>query len=379
MKHIGNVIQEKKCVACGLCSSSCPVSAISMNYDKKSGFILPDVDESLCIDCGKCSKNCAAKKNMLKSNLEVREVFLAHSTSEEVQFWATSGGVINTLVSYTIKNKYFDAVILVAHDYESPIEAKAIVVTLENVEDLSNNPREFTSRYVVVPVLEIISQVKKQYDKVAIVGTPCQIRAVSNLGVFTIGITCSGGISYKATEEYKRKMKAIEYSMYYRGKGWPGSNSLVNIDKSIDYHHTGSLFERMFSSQIFKNPACRYCTDHFADFADISFCDYWNSEEMKNEKMGNSCVIVRSIRGKEIISKLSLDNQIVIVQKLTMEEIEKTQKKILKVKKGKIRDSITYKIFMVICDFVFKTGAYRYFNIKIYDKFSWIYAIICDK
>ena len=44
----------------------------------------------------------------------------------------------------------------------------------------------------------------------------------------------------------------------------------------------------MFSSQIFKNPACRECHDHFAEYSDISFCDFWNEEERRKEKEGNS-------------------------------------------------------------------------------------------
>lgn len=128
----------------------------------------------------------------------------------------------------------------------------------------------------------------------------------ADLDIFTIGVTCSGGMSYKATEQYKKLQNMPISKMFYRGDGWPGKNCLISSDgNKIEYVHNGSLFERMFSSQIFKNPGCRGCKDHFAEQAEISFCDFWNAEERKTESEGNSCVIIRSARADEYFSKIS--------------------------------------------------------------------------
>src|SRR5699024_4597837 len=116
----------------------------------------------------------------------------------------------------------------------------------------------------------------KRMKSNAVVGTSCQTTALklmggtSDLNIFKIGITCSGGMSYKATTEYKRIQNQQFAKMFYRGDGWPGKNSLITTNGNIEYPHNGSLFERMFSSQIFKNPGCRACKDHFAENADIS-------------------------------------------------------------------------------------------------------------
>lgn len=194
-----------------------------------------------------------------------------------------------------------------------------------------------------------------------------------------IGITCSGGMSYKATTEYKRVRNLQSAKMFYRGDGWPGKNSLVTDEKCVSANHSGSLFERMFSSQIFKNTGCRYCKNHFAENADISFCDFWNKNEMASEQEGNSCVIVRTQRAHDLLQRMQDDNYIEIVRKLTEEEIEAGQMHVLKVKKGKPQRIRSYRVFMRMIDFVFCHGFYKLFGLKTYQRICHIYDRILAK
>ena len=132
-------------------------------------------------------------------------------------------------------------------------------------------------------------------------------------------------MSYKATEQYKKLQNMPISKMFYRGDGWPGKNCLISSDgNKIEYVHNGSLFERMFSSQIFKNPGCRGCKDHFAEQAEISFCDFWNAEERKTESEGNSCVIIRSARADEYFNKMQKLGFIEVVRDLDEKEVADT-------------------------------------------------------
>ena len=140
-------------------------------------------------------------------------------------------------------------------------------------------------------------------------------------------------MSYKATEQYKKLQNMPISKMFYRGDGWPGKNCLISSDgNKIEYVHNGSLFERMFSSQIFKNPGCRGCKDHFAEQAEISFCDFWNAEERKTESEGNSCVIIRSARADEYFNKMQKLGFIEVVRDLDEKEVADTQMHALKAK-----------------------------------------------
>lgn len=379
-KNINETRTYKRCVSCGLCSSVCPVNAITMIYKNQVGFFRPYIEEANCVNCGKCVKNCPGENVNEKKSLigGVKKFYLSHSTDTNVRNFSTSGGVINTLIRYILEMNIVDCVLMVGYDKQSPIEASTYIIRKNNVEDLVNNARDYASRYVTVPVLEAIGKISKD-AKFAIVGTPCQISALAHCEikhyrtVFKIGIACSGGMSYIATEEYKRITGMKGSKIFYRGKGWPGTNVLISNDKELEYSHLGSLFERMFSSQIFKNPACRVCNDHFVEDADISFCDYWNGNELKKERIGNSCTIIRTDRAHDIFNDMVQSGYIEIVHELTESDVIESQKMVLKVKKTDLHKKIKYKIFMVLVDYVFRFKIYKLFRLKLYRKFSSLY------
>lgn len=200
----------------------------------------------------------------------------------------------------------------------------------------------------------------------------------ADLDIFTIGVTCSGGMSYKATEQYKKLQNMPMSKMFYRGDGWPGKNCLVSDNLILEYNHLGSLFERMFSSQIFKNPGCRECRDHFAEQAEISFCDFWNAEERRTESEGNSCVIIRSKRAREYFDKMQETGFVEAVRSLNENEVAETQMHVLRAKKGSLHNSVRYRMFTKIVDYVFKHNLYEKFGIKEYNRFCKFYQKLCE-
>lgn len=56
-------IDEKKCMACGICVEECPSSAICVLSDlKNKGYKGFFIDQDLCIDCGECLRvDCPGK------------------------------------------------------------------------------------------------------------------------------------------------------------------------------------------------------------------------------------------------------------------------------------------------------------------------------
>lgn len=379
------VVSNSQCMSCGMCKSACPREAISMVYTD-DGFFRPTINEMKCCDCGICLRTCPAKHQERTDLIgNYIRLCLAHSANSDIRHDATSGGVINSLIRYLLDKNLVEAVLLTQYSATSVIEAEPNIVTKNTEYVLINKTRDFASRYVSVPVLSELANYVRQYKKIAVVGTPCQIKAVtlwgggkSNVDIFKIGLTCSGGMSYKATEEYKRNQKLKVSKMYYRGNGWPGTNCLITSDKKIEFGHQGSLFERMFSSQIFKNPGCRRCMDHFAEFADISFCDFWNSKELESEKEGNSCVIIRNQKFLHIFDEMQNDGYTEVVRELDEDELIKTQYNVLLHKKGNVREKREYRLFTMLLDTVFKHRIYKLFNIRVYRKFCSYYNKICS-
>ena len=49
------VVDEKRCVACGVCVKECPMNAVNV---WKGCFAV--VNPEICIGCGKCERSCPA-------------------------------------------------------------------------------------------------------------------------------------------------------------------------------------------------------------------------------------------------------------------------------------------------------------------------------
>lgn len=359
-KSVEQIIKSNSCFKCGLCKSVCPFDAISIKANDKTGFYDVEVIDKLCKNCGKCTQHCPAQNNNTDESSPIgkyNKLCLAHSGDNNVRYMATSGGVVNSIVRFMIDNDIVDSVLMIQENINSEFNLCAIKITKENCSTLINSPRKFASRYTHYPLLSEFD--KAENERLAVVGTPCQIKAVKDFDVFKIGIACSGAVSYNATKIIKNKYADNDYHIYYRGKGWTGYNSLEKNDDVIETKHLGSNFEKLFSSQIFKNPACFNCDDQFAKYADISFFDYWNNEEIKNEKTGKSAVIIRSEKAKQIFDNAVKKGYIEVSQKISEEDAIKTQSLPLLFKQKKIGKKFPLNIFLKIITKINTSGFYK--------------------
>ncbi len=175
--NVESIVNQKKCMICGACSYICPVNAIHMEYIKSEGFYRPQIDSSVCIHCRKCLQVCPADEVKHTSLMgEYQSIFLCHSTNPNVRHSSTSGGVINSTVRYLLTSRTVDAVLMTGcADCET--EAEPLLITLENMDILTADPRQFASRYVSVPVLNALS-LTDRIKSLAVVGTSCQIQAL---------------------------------------------------------------------------------------------------------------------------------------------------------------------------------------------------------
>lgn len=369
MKTVNEIINSKKCLACGMCKSVCPKDAIELFPNEKSGFWEVKMNGEKCVSCGLCLASCPVKEDVLPKADTLgayKAIALCRSTDEAVRKNATSGGAVNSIIRYLIENGVADSVLCIKEDMTSPFETDAVIINKANCRLLSADPRDFASRYVSYPVL---SKLKECTGRTAVVGTPCQIKALAekdkNNEYIKIAIACSGATSYKASEIIKERLANKDYKLYYRGNGWPGYNTLTNGEDIKEKPHGKSYFEKMFTSQIFRSRACRCCPSHFAQGSDLTFFDYWNREEIKNEKLGNSACIIRTNNGKELFESASALNYVEKVKDISEADALKTQSAPLKYKSRRPYGSAYFKLI----DFIWKMRLYRLIPLKWYKYF----------
>jgi heterodisulfide reductase subunit C len=76
-------VNERTCVACGLCVSVCPYDAISLQEHQSAGhtYTLASVDSTRCMACGLCAASCRS------ASIEVRDTFSNEAVMDEMWSW----------------------------------------------------------------------------------------------------------------------------------------------------------------------------------------------------------------------------------------------------------------------------------------------------
>jgi len=379
MNHSVYNILKKDCIKCGMCFTVCPTQAISMHANHKTGFYDFSINKEKCVSCGKCKVSCPADGKINTSGSVIgpySDIYLAHSTNQDVRIHSTSGGAVNSFLRYLINNMIIDAAYVLKENNKNIFECEVIEINKENSKELLSEPRRFASRYVSYPVLAALKN--KNRKRIAIVGTPCQIKAISKSNfssdIIKIGIACSGAMSYNASEILKQKLDADDYRLFYRGSGWPGKNTLIRSNlPAIEQTHQKSYFEKMFSSWIFKNKACLNCNDQFASAADISFFDFWNKDEMKNEHIGNSAVVIRTDSVQKYFLNAVRENYIEIQRRISEDDAIKTQTGPLLLKQYRMHKQFPLNLYFSAVKIMEKLRIYKFIPLNKYKNLVKIY------
>jgi len=140
--------------------------------------------------------------------------------------------------------------------------------------------------------------IKKGLQRVAFVGTPCQIQAIRKMQAINIfpsdavklclGLLCSGNFIFG--EKQRRKVAQIGDFQWERVKK-------INIKEKLMVHLKGGEVRTLKLSDLnfMKRFPCNFCDDFSAEYADISFGGLGADE-------GWTTVIIRSPTGRKFFS-----------------------------------------------------------------------------
>lgn len=139
---------------------------------------------------------------------------------------------------------------------------------------------------------------QKGLRRVALVGTPCQIKTLRKMEAmsivpsdsirYTLGLFCSGNFIFD--EEERRKLEAIA------GITWSNVRKINIKDELMLHLNTGDLKTVPLEKIDFmKRYACRFCPDYASEYADVSFGGIGAEE-------GWTTVITRTAIGRAIMA-----------------------------------------------------------------------------
>lgn len=241
-----------------------------------------------------------------------KEVMALKAKDGKIAGVSQDGGVVTALLCYALDKGVIDGA-LVAGKSETPWLPKPMVATTKEEIIAAAG-----TKYTISPVVSVLKDAVREYglEKVAVVGTPCQMYAVQKMRLYgvgarhipdkvamTVGIFCTENFSYaglKTVIEDHCKVPIDQVTKMEIGKGkfWvKGSKDVsIPIKETHKYEQDG----------------CHVCSDLTAEFADISTGSIGTPD-------GWSTTFARSTRGKDLLSKAIADG---LFEKKSMDDFK---------------------------------------------------------
>jgi len=319
MKTFQHLIDEVQtpglCHHCGGCVTFCT----AVNY---GALILNDKgmpsfgEKEKCIECGLCYSICPEIDEMEEETKEVcswtppigriMETHIARAISDDIHKHATDGGVVTAILLHLLERGHIDGAIVTRQTGPFSREPALASTPDEIINsagfyfDSSHGINHFSGQYSTFSpsVQEFRPMLQKGLRRIALVGTPCQIKAVrrmETLGIvpsdsikYCLGLFCSGNFTFGEPE--KQQLEAL-------GNFTWDQLLKVNVkDKLLIHLKDGSKKSIDLNKLDFmKRYACHYCVDYSAEYADISFGGIGAEE-------GWTTVLTRSTLGRAVFA-----------------------------------------------------------------------------
>ena len=311
--------EDKNCILCGLCYRVCEelVGVSAINAQNRGVF--RDVDTPYgelsedCIGCGACALVCPTSSILERKNIyplssadikEMEEEFLCGMVDSDLgvnremfagksSIEGQDGGMVTSILQRGIEMGLLDGAVVAQKDMSCGAKA-----TLVDETDLILQARgtKYVRVSVIAPLMDALNSGKR---RIAVVGTPCQIRAVrklQRLGYFNekfpgaeiilIGLFCFESFDYESLKSHIRELFGINFDSAEKMQITKGK-FILKID-SKEY----SCRVRDLENQV--RAGCPFCDDLVSRLADISIGSIGSPD-------GYSTVIVRSERGEKLL------------------------------------------------------------------------------
>ncbi|KKK68761.1 hypothetical protein LCGC14_2940810, partial [marine sediment metagenome] len=284
------VLDRGLCGRCGGCASFCSADEMNaLDFDRTDGPHL--ISDDNCLKCGICYLICPQIKAL---DAEVRERFgwqppigsfrsivSARTTEPKVAEVCTDGGVVTSLLRYALEKRIIHGA-LVSRKI-GPFQREPFLATspdelidaagthFDEVQHLGDFGKGYSTYSPTIQEIKTLGQ--RRLDRVALVGTPCQIYTVRKMQVlsilpadsivFTIGLFCMENFSFDAAAK-----TTLEKNL---GLNIDDVAKLNIKDDVIITTTAGKVIHLPFEAvDEIARPACMACPDFANDFADVS-------------------------------------------------------------------------------------------------------------
>lgn len=302
---VTQVIRANKCNFCGACMAACPVNVLWPVVEQPTMI-------GTCALCEICYYQCPTVE-FSREDAElllfgrtrrpdepigiVSATYVGRASAAVIHSHGQDGGVVTALLAYALDSKMIDAAVVAGRD--SLWRPKPTVAT--NYEELVENAG---TKYTPSPTLLGLRSAIDEFGKtrVAIVGTPCQVKAVRRIQTsplgnlrladaidLTIGLFCMESYGYVDLVGNYVSSRGIDPATITKVGIKKGSFIVWAGDKEV-------LHVPLREIDKFVRQSCKQCDDFTAEYADISVGAIGSPS-------GYSTVIARTQKGLELLQK----------------------------------------------------------------------------
>ena len=241
-----------------------------------------------------------------------KEVMALKAKDAKITGVTQDGGVVTALLCYAMDKGIIDGA-LVAGKGDLPWLPKPMIATTKEEIIAAAG-----TKYTISPVISVVKDAAREYglDKIAVVGTPCQMYAIRKMQLYpfggrhipdkialTIGIFCTENFSYaglKTVIEDHCKVPIESVTKMEIGGGKFKVKGAKEVAIPIKETHK------------YEQESCHVCSDLTAEFADIGTGSIGTPD-------GWSTVFTRSTKGKDLLAKAMADG---LFEKKSMDEFK---------------------------------------------------------
>jgi coenzyme F420 hydrogenase subunit beta len=294
--------KKELCTRSGTCVAVCPTKAISVGKD-----FYPELNSDLCIECGLCAKTCPGGKVNFRDLTQitfghrneaatfdghVQRTLVGYAGDAHIRKGGAGGGVITALMWDLLNRGVVDGCIVTRMMPEKPWLGEVFIA--RTYEELLQSQQ---SKYIIIPVNAILTELRHLPGKYALAALPCQIhgyRLFAEEEPFfkekihvVIGLFCASALEPNVATEMMeaRGINPTQIKNFeFRGGGWPGKIRATLPDGQIKNLHYSNFKDGAINylTYLYSPFRCQTCIDGASEFADISVSDAWTRDEGGN-------------------------------------------------------------------------------------------------
>lgn len=306
---------EENCYGCRNCENICPKAAIKM-IENSEGFLVPVIDDKKCVNCGLCVKKCPYLQANKKEIIKPKKWYACYLKNEEERQLSTSGAIFPALANWFLSNDGY----ICGCVWNDELEAIHIITNKQ--EELQ---RMKGSKYVQSNLTNCAVTIKELLanHKVLFTGTPCQVAAIKkynegNSNLYTMAVVCEGVPSPKVWKKYVKYLEEYNKSklvnVQFRNKeiGWepPVMKKVFQngrIKSCLTY--STDLYGKAFLQGMYYRKTCNHCQYKLSGYnADIIVGDLWGADKSiikESNNKGISAILINTERGEALFEQIA--------------------------------------------------------------------------